>query len=286
MKQKISFSRTPSGLSVVKVANDLGSLEFTTYGAHILGYCPRSGEPVLWLSKHSPMQSPKAIRGGIPVCFPWFGNMDGHPDWQIHGVARIKEWDLQSIEATDKGSVIKLHTTQTENTLMQFPYAFDLVYTITLSESLGASLKITNTDTKPFTYEAALHSYFSVKALSAGFSSLEGVAGLDKTDGYRPFAGSKDTRITESHEVSGFYLQAPSSNTIYDNAKSRAITIDQEGFEGITIWNPSKALGLKNPEIQEGWSDFVCLESTLCLDRRRTLEPGASQDLSIRITEH
>jgi D-hexose-6-phosphate mutarotase len=177
----IVFQAGENGLPVAKIDNGLVSAEVYLHGAHITAFQPHGSEPVLWMSPLARFQKDKAIRGGVPVIWPWFGPHATDSDKPQHGFARAAEWQVNTTQALADGSTqLQLCLSDTQATRALWPHAFELSLTITVGTELKIELTSRNTGEKPFTAGAALHSYFLVGDISD--VHVEGLQGCDYID--------------------------------------------------------------------------------------------------------
>ena len=281
---QVSVEEGKGGLPVVKVRNAFAQADIYLYGAHVTHYEPKGGKPLLWLSDASPFAAGKAIRGGIPVCFPWFGPHRTNKDFPVHGVARFRSWELQSVAALSDGKTrIVLSLSSNEETRSFWPHDFFLEMAVVVGPSLELELTASNADREPFLYEDCLHTYFSV-----GDVAKTSVSGLDGT-GYIDRARS-DARsvqkgpVNPAGETVNAYMQAPSRTEIADTAGGRKIVVEQCGFKSTVVWNPWEATAAKNPEMIDRWRGFICVEGANCLDANVVLLPGTSHRSYVRYT--
>jgi len=272
------------GLPVVKVRNSFAQADIYLYGAHVTHYEPKGGKPLLWLSDTSPFAAGKAIRGGIPVCFPWFGPHRTNKDFPVHGIARFRNWELSSVAAQSDGRTrVALSLASDEATKAFWPHDFILELIVTVGGSLELELTASNAGREPFLYEDCLHTYFAV-----GDVAKTGVSGLDGT-GYIDRAASdarkvQTGKIAPAGETVNIYMKAPSRTEIEDTAGGRKIRTEQCGFDSTVVWNPWEAAAAKNPEMTDRWKSFICVEAANCLDSNVVLLPGTSHRSSVRYT--
>ena len=160
--ENVSFYAGPGGMTAVKLANASGEATLTLYGAHVMSYTPAGALPVLWMSEKSMFSDGDPIRGGIPVCWPWFGP-DVTGKFGGHGYARVSLWKMVSAEQTPDGETrVTLALTDADVDAKFAPQPFKLEFTVTLGASLTVALKVSNTGSKALAYSGALHSYFNV----------------------------------------------------------------------------------------------------------------------------
>src|SRR4051812_30136063 len=176
---------TRNGLDVVELVTPASTCTIALHGAQVLAFAPRDDRDWLWVSEKATFAIGKALRGGIPICFPWFGP---HPDGggrPAHGFARTRPWRLARVEALDATRVrAELELASDAETLRFYPHAFVARLAVTAGEALELAFAVENSGDGPLAFECALHSYFAVSAASAvAVGGLAGSAYVDKTAG-------------------------------------------------------------------------------------------------------
>src|SRR4051812_4361453 len=208
------------------------------HGAHVTHYQVNGQRPLLFLSQESLFQSDKPIRGGIPICFPWFGPKAGDTSAPIHGFARLLQWNPLESKRLGDGSVrLVLGLQSSEVTKSRWPHDFSAQLHMTVGAKLELNFRVTNTSSQAFTFEEALHTYFSVGDIkTVRIDGLSGVRYLDKVDGAKEKtqAGS----ITIEGETDCVYMDTTSSTIIQDPSLSRKITVEKSGSHTTVVWNP------------------------------------------------
>ena len=131
------------GLGRILLTTRGGEVAVCLHRAHVTGWRPAGGDPVLWMSGCSAFAAGKAIRGGVPICFPWFGGRPGRPDAPSHGFARLLEWELESTDQPDDGNTaIVLRLSSSEKTHAYWPYDFELRYRVAVGAELVLVLEV------------------------------------------------------------------------------------------------------------------------------------------------
>jgi glucose-6-phosphate 1-epimerase len=226
-----------NGLSAVRVENRFGSLLVYRHGAHVVDYVPKGAPPVLFTSRESRFEAGKAIRGGVPLCFPWFGPHASREDLPSHGFARKSEFSyLGSSENADQSTTLRFSLVSSEATREAFPFEFLLEYEVTLARKLVLGFRVTNTGSSPFAFEAALHSYFSVSDVRdveviglAGETYLDQLSGLLQREGERP--------LRVEAEVDRVY-RSTATCRLSDPGAGREIVVEKAGSSSTVVWNP------------------------------------------------
>ena len=283
----VTLDEGRGGLPRLSVATDLCTAELYLHGAHLCQWQPRRHpHPVLWMSQASRFEPGVPIRGGVPICFPWFGPKAGDPAAPVHGVARIREWALDRVEAEADGTVtIVLSLASDAGTRAAAPRDFALTYTVRLGDALSMALTVENPADAPLMFEEALHTYFAVSDVrQVGVEGLAGVTFADKTDG-----GTRKTQddavITISGETDRLYLHTPAAITLVDPGFGRRILVAKSGSLASVVWNPWIAKSRAMPDFgDDEWPGMICVETVNALDNAVTLPPGARHTMAAAVS--
>jgi len=266
-----------AGLPVLLVDGPAARAEIYLHGATVTDWTPAGHDPVLWVSSQSRFTRDGAIRGGIPICFPWFGAQAGSPQSPSHGFARLSEWSL--LEAQDDGEVVRVRLRLTEEDATgagTWPHRFEAVYTVVVGTRLSLALQVTNRGNEPVVFEEALHTYFGVGDVRATeVAGLEGTAFYDRLAGPAPVPGEREP-VRFGAETDRIYVPTTASTTIRDKAASRSVLIRKEGSAATVVWNPwaGKARAMADFGDDE-WQRMLCVETGNIRDAAIRLEPGA-----------
>ncbi|MBI2501690.1 MAG: D-hexose-6-phosphate mutarotase [Candidatus Latescibacteria bacterium] len=278
----LHFAPGPGGLPIARIANAQAEGALVLQGAHVLHFQPRGQQPVLWASQHSFFAPGRPIRGGIPVCWPWFGAHPTDPGKPGHGFARTSAWEVLGTRTSPEGTLIELGLLPSPATLELWPHPFSLRLRAFFGTQLRVELHIHNSGDQPFSISAALHSYFSVSQASAiAISGLEGGAYLDKVSG-APLRQEGPVRISE--ETDRVYQDTTAECSIEDPGLGRRICIAKQGSRSTVVWNPwiAKAARLEDFGDQE-YRQMVCVETANAPPAQLTLPPGAAHCLQALI---
>ena len=275
-----------NGFQFIEVNNQHAAANISMYGAQVLSFEPHGQEAILWMSELSAFENGKAIRGGIPICFPWFGPHATDNAKPQHGFARLSHWQLgSSNRATDGSTNVILTLKQTPATLAVWPFAFDASVEINVGKQLSVSLTITNVGEEAFSYTDALHTYFSVKDISN--ISIEGLQGATFFDG---FEMNMKTQEADSLHFAGEenrrYINVETDCIINDKGNNRKIHVAKSGSKVTVVWNPGEAIAATMKDIEEGgFKKFVCVEPANAYEEIDVihLKPGQSFSLSTTI---
>lgn len=283
-----TFHDTSGGLVHIAIATPLATAEVYLQGAHITRYQPAGAAPVLFLSGKTHLAPGKAIRGGVPIIFPWFGARVGHPESPAHGFARTMEWDIESLVRRDNGDIhLVLRFSSSAATLAQWAHEFTLRHRITIGTQLHMALEVENRGDAPFTFEEALHTYFTVGDVrSSGVTGLENTSYFDKVDAnQRKREGSEPIRfIGETDRV---YLDTTTTCTVHDPVLARRIVVEKTGSATTVVWNPwaAKAKAMSDFRDDE-WPGMLCIETTNAAENHITLPPNSTHTMTatVRVT--
>lgn len=251
--------------------------ELFANGAHLARF-EAQNEPLLFLSRASAFESGQPIRGGVPICFPWFGPNASAPQQPAHGFARILPWE---VERGDDSALFRLASSDATRAL--WPHEFAATYRVeALERGFRLVFEVANRDADAFTFEVALHTYFAVAdARQVSIAGLDGKTYIDKMDALARKTQRGD--ISFEGETDRVYLDAGGPVTLRDGARTVRIAGDA-GWKSTVVWNPwiAKARALKDLGDEE-WTEFVCIESGAVADDAITLAAGQSYRLAIDV---
>ena len=269
------------GLPKVVISTPEASGEMYLHGAHVTSWKPKDAVEALYLSPNSLFEDGHAIRGGIPVCFPWFADKADNPAAPAHGFVRTKEWQLESIDSAGEDIVVIMSTQARSDARKWWPHSFSLSCRATFGRELKVELVVTSVDSSVFTFEEALHAYFIVENIeSASVRGLDATHYLDKTDNFKEKIQSGDVQF--SAETDRVYVDTARALDLVDSAAKRVITVDKQNSYTSVVWNPwaEKSAGLKDLGAGE-WKRFVCIETTNVGRYAVKLEPGQSHTMGM-----
>ncbi len=245
------------------------------HGAHVTAFQPVGEKPVLWMSEKSHFTDGQPIRGGVPICWPWFGPNQNDDQLPAHGVARLRAWTpLEASVLQDGRCRLRLGFTPEGDECKMVPTGLRMEYSITVGHSLTLELETINDGNSPCAFEDALHSYFDVADPKiAQVKGLEGTTYLDKLENSANKIQSGPIDFTA--ETDRVYMHPNGATQIQDPASGRCIRIQQHGANNTVVWNPwinkSKAM----PDFgDDEWTGMCCVEAVNCLRDRIQLLPG------------
>jgi len=250
------------GLPRISITTPAATAEIYLHGAQVTSWRPVGHEDVIFLSEHSQFETGKAIRGGIPVCFPWFRNKVDDPKAPSHGVVRTKAWELDSVESHGDTVVVSLSTVSDAETRVWWPYDFHLVHRATIGAELMQELVTTNTGAAPARFEEALHTYYRVGAAAqVRIGGLDGVAYLDNTDGNREKRQVGDIVFTAQTDRA--YLDTTHAVEIADPVLHRRIRVEKQNSRTTVVWNPWSTGAQTLFDLgDEEWRTMACVEAS------------------------
>jgi len=281
----LRFEDAAGGLVRAVVSSRAAEAEIYLHGAHVARWQPRGQRPVLFLSSKSTFTPGQAIRGGVPVIFPWFGpRPEGRPG-PAHGFARITEWALEGTKLRDDGDVEIAMVLAPNDSARAFGYVeFTLRLCVTIGSHLQLELEVQNRGKEPLVCEQALHTYFAVGDVrQASVSGLEGTLYIDKTDGFkRKQLGSEAVRIAK--ETDQVHLNTNATCVVHDPMWNRRMIVKKSGSETTVIWNPwiDKTKDMSDMAPDE-WREMICVETANAADNALRLSPGGSHNLTASI---
>ncbi|MGD0651413.1 MAG: D-hexose-6-phosphate mutarotase [Verrucomicrobiia bacterium] len=266
------------GLRRVVVDTALSDAEIYLLGAHVTHFRPRGQGPVLFMSGKSWFEPGKPIRGGVPICFPWFGpRQDGQPG-PVHGFARLLEWELTSAETANDGAVeIGFRLVSNEATREQWDGDFEMDYRVRVGAALGLELRVRNTSSRPIRIEEALHTYLAVSDVRQ--VSIEGLAGTTYSDRVGTprtvTEGAAPIRITA--ETDRIYMDTRSTCFVHDPGWQRRLVVEKTGSDTTVVWNPWIAKAKAMPDFgDDEWPAMLCIETCNVREHAVTLASGQS----------
>ena len=273
------FVAGESGLPKLQIASAAASGEIYLHGAQVTSWKPAGHSEVLFTSQRSKWEDGRAIRGGIPVCFPWFRGKADNPQAPAHGVARTRSWvPVEIVEQS--GTVIATFATESDaSTLHWWPHSFRLALRVAMGAELALALTVTNTGDTPFTFEEALHTYHRVgDATLIDVAGLAGVAFLDNIDGNARKLQHDEVRL--SGPTDNAYLDTETRLVLHDPVLKRRLRIEKRNSRTTVIWNPWESGAKALADLgDEEWRTMACVEASNILSAAVTLAGGASHTM-------
>lgn len=278
----VQFKEIAAGMIVAEVANQHALANIVLQGAHIATFQPRGEEPVIWLSPYAKFAPGKSIRGGVPICWPWFGPHKTDSKLPGHGYARTVPWEVLETKALRDGSTfLRFGLIESEISRAQWPHASTVQLAVTVGKALRVELVTTNTGKDAFELGEALHTYFHISDVAkTTIRGLDNCAYLDKVQDFA-HCTQKDGIVIES-EVDRVYINTAADCVIEDKGLKRAIRIAKQDSMSTVVWNPWTEKADKMGDFGEnGHRGMVCVESGNAMENIVTLAPGATHKLVV-----
>jgi glucose-6-phosphate 1-epimerase len=283
------ISEGNSGLARVQITSAGAVGEIYLHGAHVTSWKPVGNEEVLFVSTKSRWEEGIAIRGGIPVCFPWFRGKLDDPHAPAHGFVRTRMWQLESIVEVENGEnknavAVSMFTQSDEHTRKWWPGEFRLVHRVTFGSELRLELVCRNTGTTPFRFEEALHTYNRIANIEdARLQGLDRVSYLDNTDSNKEKTQSGDVIIASLTDNA--YSNTQNEVDLLDANKKRRIRLRKEHSLTTVVWNPWSEGAARLHDLGDGeWRQFLCVEASNILDAAIHLAPGQEHRMAAVLT--
>ncbi|MEB0208323.1 D-hexose-6-phosphate mutarotase [Pseudomonas sp. CCC3.1] len=263
-------------------------------GAQVLSYQVGDEPPIVWLNEKAQFKEGKGIRTGMPVCWPWFGNLARNPQSvqamrvsdepaTAHGLVRTREWEVLEIDDAGEALHIELGLPHIEGGLPGWPHDVALTLNIRLDTQLHVSLTSHNRSDTPVSISQALHSYFAVSDVrKVHVDGLDGLTYIETLDDWKHV--QQNGALTFSGETDRIYLDTPQQLSIVDADWHRSIELTSRGSRTAVIWNPwTDKTATFSDMAPDGWQRMLCIETANVMDDVITLEPGASHTLGVSI---
>lgn len=271
-------------LPMVRIRTRAAEADIYLHGAQVTSWRPADSEEVIFLSRQSRFEEGKAIRGGIPVCFPWFRAKADNPQAPAHGFVRTKAWQLDLLQRMQDSVIATLSTESDEGTLRWWPHEFRLVHRITVGAELTLDLVVVNSGSTSLRFEEALHTYHHVgDAGGIRVAGLDGASFLDNTDANREKTQHGDIVMTQP--IDNAYLNTRNTLELVDPIMRRRIRIAKENSLSTVVWNPweSGAKALADLGDDE-WRQFACVEASNIVSCAVTLSAGEQHTMTAKIS--
>lgn len=285
IKAKIDTSTTASlikrgQLDVLLLEHALFTAEIALQGAQILSFTPQGQSNWLWLSPLASFESNKAIRGGIPICLPWFGVNTLNPEKPKHGFARNSLWQLTELKENSEGCCIHFTFNYDGHETSLYEHAFCANLSVSLSHEIHVQLEIGNLSDRDMPLSFAFHSYFAIDDLnSVEVLGLEQKKYLDNTEGL--VEKLQQQALSFEGEVDRVYENIDSIQTIKQNQR---FNIAANHCPSCIVWNPGSTLADNITDIQEYFNDFICVERGAAFSDRLNITPQQTQTFSMKIS--
>ena len=280
-----SLKEDETGFQFIEINHPHFDAAFSLHGGHLIHFQPNGKPAIIWTSKTAIYNNEKAIRGGVPICWPWFGAAgdklgSGLP---AHGIVRTSDnWLLGEINESTQGVELNLHLNSTPETKAIWPFDFNLTLRVTLSNSIKLELITENTGDLPFTYRAALHSYLNISDVTN-----VNISGLSHSS-YNGLTQQRDNtngHLIIDQAIDSIYDKAPQKIILKDSGFNHELSIENVGNDSEVLWSPwiegAKAFA-DMPD--DGFKTMFCIESGITDIEGVTVQPKAKHILSTHFT--
>ncbi|GLS91642.1 D-hexose-6-phosphate mutarotase [Psychromonas marina] len=280
----ISLQTDSNGFEFLIIEHDKLSAALTLHGGHLIHFQKTGQQPIIWLSKSAIFDKNKAIRGGVPICWPWFGPAgpelgEGLP---AHGFARTSKWALDNVQESVEGVIIDLKLNSNNETLKLWPYEFELTLQITLNEQLKLELITENKSDLPLTYRSALHTYLNISAPEA--IHLSGLNKQFYNSLNNKCLETGDTTLLIDQAIDSIYKKANTEIMLKDQQFQQTLTIVNTGNDSEVVWSPwveGAAAFADMPD--NGYQTMLCIESAITQGDGQQVKAGEKHSLTTLI---
>lgn len=266
------------GVKVVRVLHEKATAGIALHGAHVLSFAPAGQPDVIWMSDQAVFDGKAALRGGIPVCWPWFGRIAA----PAHGFARNSEWTLLEHRENEQGVIIELGLRPNEQTLTLWPHQFDARLIMEVSDTLKVTLDVVNTDQHAWTFSGALHTYLNVADIREVSVRGMGSDYIDSLQNEKACQGGDILQLSDT--IDRVYTQPEAHIKVADSRFERTLVVENSGHNAAVLWNPWAAGAQAMADMaDDGYLTMLCVESTLhapSLEQGKILQPGEHYQLS------
>ena len=283
ISQNIKISKNKDGLEFIEIDNGLAKAKIALQGAHVDWWKPKAiKDDVLWLSSNARYEKGRSIRGGVPICWPWFGEHPTDNSFCLHGFARVIPWEfIESSDLKNGATKIILKMIPTETVKRQLTYNFELILSIVVGETLSLNLKTTNLSDSPFTISEGFHTYFYVSDIeNVKVSGLENALFTNKNQNF--IKGIERDSISLKLPIDKVYLNSSNDCYLEDKKLKRVISIKKSNSDSLVVWNPGKekANAMSDMGKKDEWRRMVCIETANTLENSVVIYPKLSHSIS------
>jgi D-hexose-6-phosphate mutarotase len=277
----VRIDANPDAFPILDIQHPCCTARIALQGAQVLEWTPTGHEPVLYLSPAAMYETGKAIRGGIPVCWPWFGPHPSDPSLPSHGLARTREWYLTECEDDGGSILLRFEFRPDEEALAVWPHDFEAIVEIRLGAELHVSLISHNRGESPFTETAALHTYLAVSDVSnITITGLDGASYVERAAG-RNGSGVQSEEVRINGEMDRIYQ---STGTVVLHDRSRRIHVHKHGSASTVVWNPGAEKAARLGDLPpDDFPRFICIEPANTAGAEVTVARGGTHVLRTRI---
>jgi glucose-6-phosphate 1-epimerase len=272
------------GLPKVSISTPQSDGEMHLHGAQVTSWKPAGAEEVIFLSQRARWEEGKAIRGGIPICFPWFRAKADDPRAPAHGVVRTKIWTLESVKQNANGVTVSMSIDSDADTRRWWPADFHLLQRVTFGSDLKLEFTVRNTGTAPFRFEEALHTYYK-----AGDVRKARIRGLDRMPYLDNIDSNKEKKqigeILFSSATDSAYLNTENDLQVIDPVLNRSIHVAKQNSRSTVVWNPwAEGARTLSDLGEDEWPHMLCAEASNILQNIVELAPNQDHKMTVTMT--
>lgn len=282
LPSSVTLIEEPAGYPILVIQHAAASGRIALNGAHVMEWTPAGETPVLYISPQALLEPGKAIRGGVPVCWPWFGPHPTESDKPAHGFVRNLMWEVGEVTENLAGVTLQLHLRDSDASRAFWPHAFELRFEVKMGAQLSMALHIKNTGTEAWSMTGALHTYFCVADVTQ-----TAVIGLD--DAFYVESRLSPERIEQSgpvyfdREVDRNY-ESKETARLLDKAGGRTVVVEKSGSRATIVWNPWIEKSKRLADLpDDAYPFFVCIEAANATPDIVTVQPGTEHVLEQRL---
>lgn len=279
-------------LPLLRIRNEYADALIALQGGQLLEYTPRGQRPLIWLSEEVAFKRSQTLRGGIPICWPWFGDSRRNPapvralvhgEAPAHGLVRAADWSLQAVDSSAEHTAVILRHTIAPDTHAQWPHAALLTLAIAVGRTLRLELTTHNTGAEPLSITQALHTYFAISAIDrVEINGLEQTPYVDTLDDWREKTQQGSIRF--DGETDRIYLDTPSHIELRDHGWQRTVTLHARNSASAIVWNPWIEKTRRLSQLAgDAWQRMLCIETANALRDMIVIAPGAQHSLEVEI---
>ncbi|MDH5302232.1 MAG: D-hexose-6-phosphate mutarotase [Gammaproteobacteria bacterium] len=284
IKNVLTFRTSAEGAIIADIDNAFSTASISLSGGHVMSWKPKDqAQPVVWLSEQAKVAPGKSIRGGVPICWPWFGAHASEASFPGHGHARTTPWSITASSTLPGGETrVELQMNVDEKSKTFWPHNTPLSLNVTIGKRLQISLTTRNDTAQPVTITEALHTYFQISDIDG--VSVSGLENCDYFDKVEDFAKKKQQgEIRFAGETDRVYVNTKTTCVIHDAALKRRIHIGKSSSASTVVWTPwtEKAEKMGDMGANQGWRKMLCVESANAMENAVSIAPGASHSLTV-----
>ena len=264
---------------VIVINHPLFNAQILLQGAQLIQFTPKGEQPWLWLSPLANFDKGMAVRGGIPICFPWFGVHEEDNKKPKHGFLRQEAWTLTALTSHDDKVELVLRYDYNGQRKDLYPHAFTAEIRFVLSHDIDIQFHFKNLSEETAKFSYAFHTYFLVDDISkVAVNGLDGMKYLDNTDNLSEKHQTGELRF--DREIDFVFAEASNAQGIDSN---NPLVVTSSDNTSCIVWNPAETLALQMPDVLTHYRQFICVERGAVFDRALTIGSGQSHTTQMSI---